>query len=111
MIHLARHVFAVLVVGTFAAFFVAQRLKHAPSVVQAFRASPFFSPNSDGRFDRAVVSFLLKRAATVTARWDGRLPGGRAASPGTYLASVEVRDRAGNIGRSPVLGRGGVPVA
>ena len=59
-------VFAVLVAATFAAFFVAQRLKNSPSLVQSYMASPYFSPNRDGRNDRAVVRFLLKRADRVT---------------------------------------------
>jgi flagellar hook assembly protein FlgD len=247
----ARAVFAALVVATFAAFFVAQRLKNAPAVVQRFRAVPVFSPNQDGRFERAVVSFRLKRpdsvivavvdsdgdevrellsrdtpayravrakwdgrddsgarvpdglyryrltlqrqgrtivfprsvrldtrpprprvlsigpqrstvprpellpvpgggdatirvfapgrrprvsvfktapgrprrvvdllplriaAATATgiARWDGRLADGRRASPGTYVVGVEVRDSAGNVGRSPAHARNRAPVA
>ena len=230
-------VFAVLVAATFAAFFVAQRLKNSPSLVQSYMASPYFSPNRDGRHDRAYVRFLLKRSDRVTvtvvdtdgdpvrellsresgsyrevrakwdghdddgarvpdglyryritlqrqgrsvifprsvdldttpphplvtsigperspvprpellpvpgggdatirfhapgrrlevsivklgpgrprvavprlpvtdgatsARWDGRLPDGRPASPGTYVVGIEVRDRAGNIGRVP----------
>jgi hypothetical protein len=58
--------FATLVVATFAAFFVAQRLKAAPAVVGEFRRSPFFSPNRDGRFDRAVVRFELRDSDRVT---------------------------------------------
>ena len=238
-------VFAVLVAATFAAFFVAQRLKNSPSLVQSYMASPYFSPNRDGRNDRAVVRFLLKRSDRVTvtvvdrdgdpvrellsresgsyrevrvkwdgrdddgarapdgryryritlqrqgrsvifprsvdldttpphplvtsigperspvprpellpvtgrgeatirfhapgrrlevslfklgpgrprvvvprlpvadgatsARWDGRLPDGRAASPGTYVVGIEVRDRAGNIGRVPTRDARGLP--
>jgi flagellar hook assembly protein FlgD len=59
-------VFAVLVAATFAAFFVAQRLKNAPSVVQRFQATYLFSPNRDGRFDRAHVTFRIKKADDVT---------------------------------------------
>ena len=55
-----------LVVATFGAFFVAQRLKNSPSVVQRFRLDPVFSPNGDGRKDRAHVTFRLKRADDVT---------------------------------------------
>jgi hypothetical protein len=238
-------VFAVLVAATFAAFFVAQRLKNSPSLVQSYMASPYFSPNHDGRNERAVVRFLLKRADRVTvtvvdtdgdpvrellsrqsagyrevrakwdgrdddgvrvrdgryryritlqrqgrsvifprsvdldttpphplvtsigperssvprpellpvagggdatirfhapgrrlevsvfklgpgrprvvvprlpvadgatrARWDGRLPDGRAASPGAYVVGLEVRDRAGNIGRVPARDARGLP--
>jgi flagellar hook assembly protein FlgD len=59
-------VFGVLVAATFAAFFVAQRLKNAPSVVQRFQATYVFSPNRDGRYDRAHVTFRLKKADDVT---------------------------------------------
>jgi hypothetical protein len=59
-------VFGVLVAATFAAFFVAQRLKNAPSVVQQFNATYVFSPNGDGRFDRAHVTFKVKKADDVT---------------------------------------------
>ena len=61
-------VFAVLVAATFGAFFLAQRLKHAPTVIQQFMATPVFSPNRDGRFDRARVSFKLKQADDVTVK-------------------------------------------
>ena len=59
-------VFGVLVAATFAAFFVAQRLKNAPSVVQQFNATYVFSPNRDGRKDRAHVTFKVKKADNVT---------------------------------------------
>jgi hypothetical protein len=59
-------IFAVLVAATFAAFFVAQRLKAAPTVVQQLKYSSFFSPNRDGRFDRAHVTFKLEKADDVT---------------------------------------------
>lgn len=63
--------FAVLVVGTFAAFFVAQRIKRAPPVIQALRFATggpgrVFSPNGDGRRDRLDVALRLKRADRVT---------------------------------------------
>jgi hypothetical protein len=59
-------IFGVLVAATFAAFFVAQRLKNAPSVVQRFQATYVFSPNRDGRYDRAHVTFRIKKADDVT---------------------------------------------
>jgi hypothetical protein len=48
-----------------------------------------------------------------TVTWDGTVDGhgGRPVSAGTYLAGVEVRDEAGNTGRSPQLGRDGLPLA
>ncbi|HWI07090.1 MAG TPA: hypothetical protein VNT54_06200, partial [Solirubrobacteraceae bacterium] len=60
MTAIARIVFALLVGATFAAFFVAQELKSTPPRVE-FTVTPFFSPNSDGRFDRARIAFTLKR--------------------------------------------------
>jgi hypothetical protein len=64
----ARIVFAALVCATFGAFFAAQELKSTPPLVQdVTRQSPYFSPNRDGRFDRARISFRLKRTDQVTA--------------------------------------------
>jgi hypothetical protein len=63
----ARIVFALLVGATFAAFFVAQELKSTPPRVQDLFAKPFFSPNRDGRFDRARMAFRLKRTDDVSA--------------------------------------------
>lgn len=56
------------------------------------------------------VAAVALRSGTTTWRWDGRASDGRRASPGTYLAVAEVRDRAGNIGRSLPLDRRGLPV-
>jgi hypothetical protein len=88
-------VFATLVAATFAAFFVAQRLKAAPAVVGEFKRTPFFSPNSDGRFDGATVRFELREQDRVTltvvsAQGDAvrELIGGRA-----YLPYREIRAR------------------
>jgi len=64
--------FALLVVATVAAFFVAQRLKHSPSVVQDVGINtygpppPVFSPNGDGRRDHVRVGLMLKQADDVT---------------------------------------------
>ncbi|MEA2143799.1 MAG: hypothetical protein QOI64_2229, partial [Solirubrobacteraceae bacterium] len=63
----ARIAFALLVGATFAAFLVAQELKTTPPNVQDVRATEFFSPNRDGRFDRMRMSFFLKRTDDVTA--------------------------------------------
>jgi hypothetical protein len=67
-------VFGVLVAATFAAFFVAQRLKNAPSVIQDLRfetrgAGAVFSPNGDGRRDRVRVGLMLKDADHVSLTW------------------------------------------
>jgi hypothetical protein len=125
---LARIAFALLVCATFAAFFAAQELKSTPPRVQELTTTPFFSPNRDGRFDRARASFVLKRTDEVTATvidragdevrvlksgktlvagdtlglaWDGRLAGGRMAPDGTYRIRLNLRRQ----GRAVVLPR------
>lgn len=66
MTRVAQAAFAVLVAATFAAFFVAQKLKNAEPVIQELHADPVFSPNHDGRKDRARISFRLKEGDDVT---------------------------------------------
>ncbi len=66
MSRLAAAVFGALVIATFGAFFAAQRLKNAPPVLSRLSVFPFFSPNRDGRFDRARVSFRVKETDRVT---------------------------------------------
>ncbi len=70
MTRTARIVFGVLIVATVAAFFVAQRLKNQPAVIQMSREfggfTRVFSPNGDGRRDEFTVRFMLKRATRVT---------------------------------------------
>lgn len=114
----ARIAFALLVGATFAAFFVAQELKSAPPLVQDVKVTPFFSPNRDGRFDRARASFRLKRPDDVTVTvidrdgetvrrladnrrlalgrrlsivWDGRTARGRAVPDGVYRIRASLR--------------------
>ncbi|HEX8123447.1 MAG TPA: FlgD immunoglobulin-like domain containing protein [Solirubrobacteraceae bacterium] len=111
MTRLAAGVFAALVVATFAAFLVAQRLKNEPSVVQRVMGARVFSPNHDSRFDRMRVSFTLSetdevRAAVIDDQgdvvatiaeslkitkwrqarvsWDGRTDDGERAPDGRY---------------------------
>ena len=118
MTRLAQGLFAVLVLATFAAFFVAQRLKSNPPVVQRLGVDPVLSPNRDGRKDRGRVSFALKRSDVVDVSmvdrdgdevrelitgqradageqvrtvWDGRDDEGRRAPDGTYLARINLR--------------------
>ena len=47
----ARVTFVLLVAATFSAFFVAQRLKSAPPVVDVRSITRYFSPNGDGNRD------------------------------------------------------------
>jgi hypothetical protein len=63
---LARGVFALLVLACFAAFFVTQRLKHTPTVVQRFELNPSFSPYRADRLKQEGISFKLARADAVT---------------------------------------------
>jgi hypothetical protein len=115
---LAAVVFGALVIATFGAFFLAQRLKNAPSVVQQFKRTPLFSPNSDGRKDHAHVSFKLKDTDEVTVSvvdhegdevrvladdinlpaytptsftWDGRTDDGGRAPDGSYRIRITLR--------------------
>ena len=63
----ARVTFLVLLGATFAAFFVAQRLKSAPPAIRVKGLAVLFSPNGDGRRDRVRFSMLFKKAGRVTA--------------------------------------------
>jgi hypothetical protein len=59
-------VFALLVVACFAAFFVTQRLKHTPTLVQRFELTPFFSPTRHGHIKLEAISFKLSHSDEVT---------------------------------------------
>jgi hypothetical protein len=114
----AQGVFAVLVVATVGAFFLAQRVKRTPGAISRYSMRGFCSPNGDGRFDGCRLSFLLKRADDVTVRvlagngdavrtlvsdrslpafrqlrvlWDGRTSDGTNAADGTYRFQVNLR--------------------
>jgi hypothetical protein len=115
----ARIVFAALVAATFGAFFVAQRLKHSPRVVEHFQAPHFFSPNHDGRFEREPIRFAVKHTDDITAEivnidgdfvrtlfvdrhmvagrqtgpvyWNGRTDNGTLAPDGLYRVRVTLR--------------------
>lgn len=118
--------FAVLVAATVGAFFVTQRLKRTPPVVQSVQRSPVFSPNGDGRKDVGRLSFRLKRDDDVTVsivdadgssvrgladsrpvrayrrlslQWDGRTDEGARAPDGLYRARVGLRHQ----GRSVLI--------
>jgi hypothetical protein len=124
----ARVIFGLLVAATFAAFFVAQRLKHTPTVLQQVRGDRVFSPNGDGRKDRLRVTFRVKhtdvidvdvidrdddvvaspvearhlRAQTpITVTWNGRDGLGARAPDGIYRLQVTLRDE----GRTVVVRR------
>jgi hypothetical protein len=63
---LARIVFALLVVACFAAFFVTQRLKHTPTVVQRFERTPTFTPTGPAPGNLEEISFKLASADEAT---------------------------------------------
>jgi hypothetical protein len=63
---LARVVFLALVAATFGAFFVAQRLKGSPPVVQ-LHGQRWLSPNGDGRKDRARIVLRARESDVLTA--------------------------------------------
>ena len=116
----ARAVFALLVAATGAAFFVTQRLKTQDPVVKRLALQRFFSPNGDGRKERAGISFQLPEGDRVTVdvvngggdrirrladdrplrsgthrlSWDGRNDRGRVPRDGTYYVRVSLREQA-----------------
>jgi hypothetical protein len=125
-----RAIFVVLIAATFGAFFVAQRLKNSPSVIQKVTYNGVFSPNRDGRKDRLRINFRLKESDDVTVSvldddgdrvrellddrsvpayttltpslsWDGRDDEGRMLPDGRYRIRLTLRRQ----GRSVVLPR------
>lgn len=119
-------VFAVLVIATFGAFFVAQRLKNAPPVLGQIGVRPFFSPNGDGRFDVTRLTFRVKetddvsvsvldangdevrellggrhvvKGTLVRLKWDGRTDDGTRAPDGRYRYRITLQHE----GRSVLL--------
>lgn len=121
----ARIGFLVLVGATFAAFFVAQRLKSSPPVLQVHGLARYFSPNGDGVRDVDDFSIVLKSSDEATVdvittggdrvrrlasnvhvvayrplrlSWDGRTDAGKVAPDGLYRLRVSLRDE----GRSAV---------
>lgn len=63
---MASGVFALLVAACLAAFFVTQRLKHTPTLVQRFELTPVFSPTPSGHLKLEAISFKLANADDVT---------------------------------------------
>jgi flagellar hook assembly protein FlgD len=115
----ARVTFLVLVGATFSAFFVAQRLKSAPSVITITGLARYFSPNGDKARDTNEFRVRLKvsddvtvdvvnlegdrikrLADTVSVRayrpltlvWDGMTDAGDRAPDGQYRVRVALRD-------------------
>jgi hypothetical protein len=89
---LSRLVFALLVLATIAAFFVTQKLKSGQPVVKRLALQRFFSPNDDGRKDRARIAFRLPKGDRVdldiVSTGGGhirRLVNGRSLAPGAHV--------------------------
>jgi hypothetical protein len=125
----ARAVFVLLVAATFAAFFVAQRLKSAPQVAGIKKMTRHFSPNGDGRRDVSRIEVRVRRDDDVTiaivdaaddevkrlatavpavarqalpVTWDGTTDEGGLAPEGDYRVRVSLRRG----GRAVTLGPG-----
>jgi hypothetical protein len=63
---LARVVFALLVLGCFAALLVTQRLKHTPTLVQEFKLTKVIAPAAAGEAKEEHIAFKLAKADEVT---------------------------------------------
>ncbi len=63
---LAQIVFALLVVACFAAFFITQRLKHTPTVIQDVKMTSTFSPPGPAPEGLEGISFKVAKADEVT---------------------------------------------
>ena len=63
---LARVVFALLVLGSLAAFLITQRLKHTPTSVQHFTLLPVFSPSPLGHHKEELFSFRIAHSDRVS---------------------------------------------
>ena len=124
MTRAARVLFGLLVVATVASFFVAQRLKNQPAILQKVRHSAAFSPDGDGRRDSLAIYFTVKRGQPVTAEvvdqggqtvrtlardleagsyrenrlvWDGKADDGRIAPDGVYRLKIVLEDEGRSI--------------
>jgi hypothetical protein len=113
----AQTLFALLVVATVGAFFVATRLKRSSPVVEKLTFARRLSPNGDGRHDFTVIAFRIKKDDQVTVsivtkqgdevselasdrrlgrgrhrfRWNGRTAGGAVVPDGEYHVRIRLR--------------------
>ena len=67
MTRVARVTFLVLLGATFAAFFVAQRLKSGPPQIRVTGLAVLFSPNGDGREDVNRFALTMEKRADDVA--------------------------------------------
>lgn len=79
-----------------------QPVRFAVTGVSDFRPPRYSVVRTDRGPQRIVARFEGEKGA-LSGRWDGRLTSGAAAPVGTYLIAVEVRDKAGNLGRSTAI--------
>lgn len=120
----ARIAFALLVVATFAAFVVTQKLKSSPPLVVRPRIYEVFSPARDARVRQAKISFWivnsddvsvsivdgegrivrrlvdgrhLARRVRIRLAWDGRTDAGTVAPDGRYRVRVALIHQARTI--------------
>lgn len=63
---ISRVIFGLLVLATFTAFFVAQRLKRTEPLVYAVHMKRYVSPNDDDIRERGYLSFRTKHADRIT---------------------------------------------
>jgi hypothetical protein len=121
--------FAVLVIATFGAFFLASRLKAEPAVLADLQRLRYFSPNGDGRRDvqrirfraelddRAAVDIVdadgarvrrveddlrIRSGRTAVVTWNGRDDDGARAPDGRYRMRLILRGE----GRAVLSGKG-----
>lgn len=124
MTRAARILFGLLVVATVGSFFLAQRLKNQPAVLQRIGISSAFSPDRDGHRDKLAIHFVVKRGQPVTVQivddrgqivrtlasnvqtrsyrdnrfvWDGKDDAGRVAPDGRYRLKVVLEDEGRSI--------------
>jgi hypothetical protein len=119
---LRRTVFALLVIATFGAFFVTQRLKHSPTLIESGKAGTYIT---GAKHHQSVgVSFRIKRSDEVTVTvvgptgddvatiasdakmtaykhrrftWYGYTSAGSPAPNGVYTIRVRLRDQARSV--------------
>jgi hypothetical protein len=121
---LVRAVFGVLVGITFLGFFVVNRLKHSPAIVQRVMLTPTFSPTVGAPDPLERISFRIKQTddvsvtivdsrgdpvATLTHAyhlrrytqlqlgWNGRTDSGAPAPAGTYQVRITLLSQARSV--------------
>jgi FlgD Ig-like domain len=126
----ARITFVVLVGASFAAFFVAQRLKGAPPVVRVKGPQHWLSPNGDGIKDRVTFTVRVRHTDDVTIEvvdaggdrvrriadgmraparvplrfsWGGTTDAGTRAPDGAYQLRINLRRQARTVTRGSMI--------